>query len=63
MKYPTLHKVMLTTMALVASLALSAQAGSPNLSTAEQNIKAAAITLQCQLAPRTITCYRSPFTS
>src|SRR4029434_9187755 len=27
MKYPTLHKVMLTTMALVASLALSAQAG------------------------------------
>jgi hypothetical protein len=34
MKYPTLHKVMLTTMALVASLALTAQAG--RLSTATQ---------------------------
>ena len=31
MKYPTLRKVMLTTMALVASLALSAQAGRPTL--------------------------------
>jgi len=39
MKYPTLHKVMLTTMALVASLALSAQAGGPHLSTAKQNSK------------------------
>ena len=39
MKYPTLHKVMLTTMALVASLALSAQAGRPSLSTATQNHK------------------------
>ena len=37
MKYSTLHKVMLTTMALVASLALSAQAGP--LSTAKQNGK------------------------
>ena len=37
MKYPTLHKVMLTTMALVASLALSAQAGP--LSSATQNHK------------------------
>jgi hypothetical protein len=35
MKYPTLQKVMLTSMALVASLALSAQAG-PNLSSAKQ---------------------------
>ncbi|MEO7166943.1 MAG: hypothetical protein ABI787_00875 [Spartobacteria bacterium] len=34
MKYPTLQKVTLTTMALVASLALSAQAGSPSLSSA-----------------------------
>jgi len=39
MKYPTLHKVMLTTVALVASLALSAQAGRPSLSTAAQNHK------------------------
>src|ERR1700748_1302442 len=31
MKYPTLQKVMLTTMALVASLALTAQAGKPKL--------------------------------
>jgi hypothetical protein len=30
MKYPTLQKVMLTSMALVTSLALSAQAGKPN---------------------------------
>ena len=37
MKYPTLHKVMLATMALVASLALSAQAGP--LSTAKQQGK------------------------
>ena len=36
MKYPTLRKVMLTTMALVASLALSAQAGRPTLSAAKQ---------------------------
>ncbi len=36
MKYPTLQKAMLTTMALVASLALSAQAGQPNLSSAKQ---------------------------
>ena len=42
MKYPTLHKVMLTTVALVASLALSAQAGRPSLSTAAQNHKGGA---------------------
>ena len=35
MKYPTLQKVMLTTMALVVSLALSAQAGKPKLSAAK----------------------------
>ena len=34
MKYPTLHKVTLTAMALVASLALSAQAKRPTLSSA-----------------------------
>jgi hypothetical protein len=36
MKYPTLQRVMLTTMALVASLALSAQAGQPSLSSAKE---------------------------
>ncbi|MEO7723413.1 MAG: hypothetical protein ABIU29_01805 [Chthoniobacterales bacterium] len=36
MKYPTLRKVMLASMALVASLALSAQAGRPTLSSAKQ---------------------------
>jgi hypothetical protein len=36
MKTPTLQKVMLTTMAVVASLALNAQAGQPRLSTAKQ---------------------------
>lgn len=36
MKYPTLQKVMLTSMALVASLALSAQGGQPSLSSAQQ---------------------------
>ncbi len=36
MKYPTLQKVMLTSMALVASLALSAQAGTPSLSSAKK---------------------------
>ncbi|MBA3650094.1 MAG: hypothetical protein H0W66_01095 [Chthoniobacterales bacterium] len=36
MKYPTLQKVMLTSMALVASLALTAQAGSPTLSSAKE---------------------------
>src|SRR6476660_4570673 len=36
MKYPTLQKVMLTTMALVASLALSAQAGQRVSSTAKK---------------------------
>ncbi|MGH8095566.1 MAG: dockerin type I domain-containing protein [Chthoniobacterales bacterium] len=35
MKHPTLQKVMLATVALVASLALSAQAGQPRLSTAK----------------------------
>ena len=40
MKYPTLHKVMLTTMALVASLALSAQAGTrANVTSARQTLK------------------------
>jgi len=39
MKYPTLHKVMLTTMALVASLALTAQAGSPAKLSAAVNHK------------------------
>jgi hypothetical protein len=34
MKYPTLQKVTLTTMALVASLALSARAGTPSTSSA-----------------------------
>jgi hypothetical protein len=34
MKYPTLQKVILTAVALVASLALSAQAGRPSLSSA-----------------------------
>ena len=38
MKYPTLQKVMLTSMALVASLALSAQAGTPSLSSAKQKM-------------------------
>jgi hypothetical protein len=37
MKYPTLQKVMLMTIALVASLALSAQAGKPRLSSTSQN--------------------------
>lgn len=36
MKYSTLQKVMLTTMALAVSFALSAQAGKPHLSTAKQ---------------------------
>ena len=39
MKYPTLQKVVLTTMALVASLALSAQAGTrANVSSARQTL-------------------------
>ena len=37
MKHPTLQKVMLASMALVASLALSAQAGRPTLSPATQS--------------------------
>ncbi|MGI8955612.1 MAG: hypothetical protein ACR2II_01705 [Chthoniobacterales bacterium] len=44
MKYTTLHKVMLTTMALVASLALNAQAGQPANSSAQQGKHNAAAT-------------------
>ena len=36
MKYPTLQKVTLTTLALVASLAISARAGTPTVSSASQ---------------------------
>ena len=51
MKYPTLQKVMLLTVALVASLALNAQAGRPTLTSAKNAQQHAAPSARDVFAP------------
>ncbi len=53
MKYPTLYKVGLTTIALAASLALSAQAGQPRLSSTHGRPLKRVVSTSANLSPNT----------